>query len=149
MEPLFSHLNHWHWWIFAVILLVLEILTPGTFFMWMGISAVVVGLLMLIVPIGWETQFLLFAIFSVVSIAVGRVYIKRRPIETDRPNLNRRGAQYVGRTFTLSEPIVHGFALRTRRSLSGSAGTAGRSRTPVGLRTMAFCRASVGRKTTT
>jgi len=109
MESLFSHLNHWHWWIFAVILLVLEILTPGTFFMWMGISAIVVGLLMLIVSIGWETQFLLFAIFSVVSIAVGRAYIKKRPIETDRPNLNRRGAQYVGRTFTLTEPIVNGY----------------------------------------
>ncbi len=109
MEPLFSQLNHWHWWIFAVILLVLEILTPGTFFMWMGISATMVGLLMLILPIGWEMQFLLFAIFSVVSIAVGRVYIKKRPIESDQPNLNRRGAQYVGRTFTLSEPIVHGY----------------------------------------
>jgi len=109
MDLLFSHLNHWHWWIFAVILLVLEMLTPGTFFMWMGISAILVGLLTLIIPVGWEMQFLLFAIFSVVTIAVGRVYIKRRPIETDRPTLNRRGAQYVGRTFTLNEPIVDGY----------------------------------------
>jgi len=104
-----SHLNHWHWWIFAVILLVLEMLTPGTFFLWMGVSAAVVGLLALLLPIGWQLQVLFFAILSVVSIIVGRHYLKRRPIESDRPNLNRRGQQYVGRTFTLNEPIENGF----------------------------------------
>ena len=30
------------------------------------------------------------------------------PIETDRPLLNQRGAQYVGRQFHLDEPIVNG-----------------------------------------
>lgn len=30
------------------------------------------------------------------------------PVESDQPNLNRRGQQYIGRTFTLSEPIVNG-----------------------------------------
>ena len=40
---------------------------------------------------------------------MGRGYIKKKPFESDKPNLNRRGAQYVGRTFTLSEPITNGF----------------------------------------
>lgn len=109
MESLLSQFTHWHWWILALILLVLEVFVPGTFFLWMGISALFTGLLALVLPIGWEVQFLLFAILAVVSVTLGRAYIKKRPIETDRPNLNRRGAQYVGRTFTLSEPIVHGY----------------------------------------
>lgn len=109
MVSLLSQFTHWHWWILALLLLVLEVLVPGTFFLWMGISALVTGLLVLILPLGWELQFLLFALLSVVSVGLGRAYLKRRPIETDRPNLNRRGAQYVGRTFTLSEPIVHGY----------------------------------------
>jgi membrane protein implicated in regulation of membrane protease activity len=109
MDQLMSHLTHWHWWIFAVILLVLEVLTPGTFFLWMGVSAVMVGLLALLLPIGWELQVFFFAILSVLSIVIGRHYLKLRPIESDRPNLNRRGQQYVGRTFTLAEPIVHGY----------------------------------------
>jgi hypothetical protein len=29
-------------------------------------------------------------------------------VESDQPKLNRRGEQYVGRTFTLEEPIVNG-----------------------------------------
>ena len=109
MESLLSQFTHWHWWILALILLVLEVFVPGTFFLWMAISAIFTGLLALVLPIGWEVQFLLFAILAVVSVTLGRAYFKRRPIETDRPNLNRRGAQYVGRTFTLNEPIVHGY----------------------------------------
>ena len=43
MEGLFANVNHWHWWILAVALVVLEAFAPGTFFLWMGISAAVVG----------------------------------------------------------------------------------------------------------
>lgn len=109
MDSLLSQASHWHWWILALLLLVLEVFVPGTFFLWMGISAIFTGLLALLLPIGGEIQFLLFAALSVVSVTLGRAYIKKRPIETDQPNLNRRGAQYVGRTFTLNEPIVHGY----------------------------------------
>ena len=34
--------------------------------------------------------------------------MKRRPIQTEDTGLNRRGEQYVGRVFTLSEPIENG-----------------------------------------
>jgi len=64
---------------------------------------------MLIMPgMGWEWQILAFAVLSVASIVVGRMYLKRNPIKTDQPMLNRRGEQYVGRTFTLDENIVNG-----------------------------------------
>lgn len=109
MEPLLSQFTHWHWWILALLLLVLEVFAPGTFFLWLALAALATGLLLLLVPLAWEVQLLLFAVLSGVSVIVGRAYLKRRPIETDRPNLNRRGAQYVGRNFTLSEPIVNGY----------------------------------------
>jgi membrane protein implicated in regulation of membrane protease activity len=109
MAALFSQIDHWHWWIFAVLLVVLEAFAPGTFFMWMGISAGVVGLLVLIAPdMGWEYQIFVFAILSVVSTLVWRLYLVKHPVQTDQPTLNRRGEQYVGRTFTLTEPIVNG-----------------------------------------
>ena len=44
MDALLGHLNYWDWWILAVILLVFELLTPATFFMFMGIAAAAVGL---------------------------------------------------------------------------------------------------------
>jgi hypothetical protein len=45
---------------------------------------------------------------TVVSVIAARIYLKRRPIETDRPELNRRGRQYVGRTFTVAEAVETG-----------------------------------------
>ena len=109
MSSLFAHIDHWHWWILAIALLVLEAFAPGTFFMWMGISAGVVGVLVVIAPgMGWEYQVFAFAVLSVASILVWRRYFRQHPVETDQPALNRRGEQYVGRTFTLDEPIENG-----------------------------------------
>ncbi len=99
--------NHWGWWIFGIVLIVLEVAAPGAVFMWMGIAAGIVGFAVFFVPdLNWEYQFLIFAVLSVVSILVARRYLKARPIETDQPSLNRRGSQYIGRFFTLAEPIV-------------------------------------------
>ena len=39
---------------------------------------------------------------------VFRRFLRTTPIQTDRPLLNQRAAQYVGRVFTLAEPIVNG-----------------------------------------
>ncbi len=109
MEALFAEVNHWHWWILAVSLLVLEALVPGAFFLWMGVAAIVVGGLVLILPgMGWEYQVFIFAALSVASIVAWRAYLKKNPTETELPTLNRRGEQYVGRIFTLSDPIVNG-----------------------------------------
>lgn len=109
MAELFQHVDHWSWWILAVVLLVLEAFVPGTFFMWMGIAAGVVGFLLLLIPdMGWDYQIAIFAVLSVTAVIVWRKYQARHPVESDQPKLNRRGEQYVGRTFTLEEPLVNG-----------------------------------------
>lgn len=100
---------YWHWWVLGVVLIILETFSPGVFFIWMGVAAAVVGLVMLLFPdLGWEYQLLLFALVSVASVVLWRLLLDRHPIATDQPRLNRRGEQYIGRTFTLDEPIVNG-----------------------------------------
>lgn len=109
MTGLFQHIDHWSWWILAIALLVLEVFAPGTFFLWMGIAAAVVGALLLLAPgMGWEYQIVIFAAISVASIFIWRSYFRKHPTVTDQPALNRRGQQYLGRTFTLDAPIVNG-----------------------------------------
>lgn len=103
------NMTYWHWWVAGLILVILEVFSPAAFFLWMGISAGVVGLLLLIWPdMAWQYQIMGFAIFSVGSIVAGRSYLRKNPLKTDQPALNRRGEQYIGRSFTLSEPIVNG-----------------------------------------
>ncbi|MEH6474321.1 MAG: NfeD family protein [Sneathiella sp.] len=104
-----ADLGHWAWWTFGVVLVILEIFAPTFFLLWLGISAGVVGLIVLIIPsITWEYQWGLFAIFSVISLVVGRMFLLRNPGVEDNFKLNQRGAQYVGRNFTLSDAIVNG-----------------------------------------
>lgn len=104
-----DHIVFWHWWILAGLLLILELTAPAFFFLWLGIAAASVGLILLVFPtIDLETQLVLFAITSVVAVLAWRKYRESRPATTDQPNLNRRGQQYIGRVFSLSNPIVNG-----------------------------------------
>ena len=99
----------WWWWIAGVVLLILEVMVPATFFLWLGISAGIVGLLSWLIPsIGWEFQVLVFAVLSVISVVAWRAWLKPSTEASDQPTLNRRGEQYVGRIVTLTEPIANG-----------------------------------------
>ena len=110
MGEFFTTINHWHWLILAVVLVILEIFVSGFVLFWLGIAAAIVGIILAVFPgISWETQIIIFSIFSVVSIIMWFKYGKKRGAEeSDRPTLNKRGEQYIGRVFTLSEPIVDG-----------------------------------------
>ena len=104
-----EQVEFWHWWVAAIVFIVIEVFAPGAIALWMGVSAALVGLLLLAAPdTAWEYQLLVFAVLSVASVVAWRFYLSRRPIETDQPALNRRGEQYVGRVFTLDEAIVNG-----------------------------------------
>jgi len=103
-----ENLVFWHWLAFAAVLLIIEILAPMTFFLWMSIAAGIVGLAMLAFNMSWEIQVLLFSVLSVIAIVASRIYLKKHPIETDDSTLNRRGEQYIGKTYTLEKAIENG-----------------------------------------
>lgn len=106
---IFDQVVFWHWWIFAGVLLILELSSPMFFFLWLGIAAAAVGLLLLVIPsMGIEMQLVLFGILSVVAVLTWRKYRETRPAPSDQPLLNQRGRQYTNRVFTLDHPIING-----------------------------------------
>ncbi len=109
MDELLRNLAPWHWALLGIVLVILEILAPGIYLLWLGIAAGLVGALLWLFPeLGWQAQFIAFAILSIASVALGRAWLARNPSPTDEPTLNRRGEQYIGRVVTLEEPIVNG-----------------------------------------
>jgi inner membrane protein len=109
MADYFSTLLFWHWWLLGLVLVVVEMVAPGFFLLWIGLAAGVTGLILLILPgLGWEVQFLIFGVLAIASVAAARFYIRRNPIQTDDATLNRRGSQYIGHVFNLDEAIVNG-----------------------------------------
>ena len=100
----------WYWWVLAVGFLAIEIIVSGFFFLWLAVSALVVGTVLLLVSnTGFDVQLLLFSVLAVSSVLAWRRYARARITPaSDHPLLNRRGAQYIGRTFNLIEAIENG-----------------------------------------
>jgi inner membrane protein len=104
-----DQIEFWYWLIAAVVMIIIEMVLPAAYFLWMGISAFVVGLLIYVIPnMPVLIQVVIFGVLSIVSLVLYKRHKKTNPNESDQPNLNRRGEQYVGRSFTLEEAIVNG-----------------------------------------
>ncbi len=99
----------WYWWVLAVGFLAIEIIVTGFFFLWLSVSAFVVGSVLLLIPgTSFDVQLLLFSVLAVLSVLVWRRYVSAKSQTSDHPLLNQRGAQYIGRTFNLVAAIENG-----------------------------------------
>ncbi|PHQ69115.1 MAG: hypothetical protein COB93_08865, partial [Sneathiella sp.] len=58
--------------------------------------------------LSWQYEWTIFAVVAVLSIFVLRRFFRKNPGVEDNLTLNKRGAQYIGRHFTLVEPILNG-----------------------------------------
>lgn len=109
MNELLSLFGSWTWWILACVLLILELLVPGVFFIWLGVAAAAVGLIELIIDLPWQMEIAVFGVLSLALVLVARPWVlKRQDIDTDHPNLNQRMKDFVGRRFVLEKAIVNG-----------------------------------------
>lgn len=103
--------GHWTWLSLGLVLVAIEIAAPGAIFLWVGIAAGATGLLVAVAPeLSWKWQLVVFAVLAVASTVLGRRYVGWRPIRSEQPGLNRRGAQLVGREYVLDQDIVNGRA---------------------------------------
>jgi membrane protein implicated in regulation of membrane protease activity len=105
---LLSALGPWNWFILAVLLFALETVIPGVHFLWFGVAAVLVGLLALATDVAWQWQLIVFALIAVATVFLVRRYARPDATRSDLPDLNVRGAQYIGRTVTVEETIKSG-----------------------------------------
>jgi len=111
-ERVFTELGPWNWMVLGLVLLILEIMAPGVFLLWIGIAALIVGAITLALWSSafwvWQVQVVLFLVLSLVAAYYGKKIMDGRNEVSDLPLLNQRGAQMIGRTATLSEPIREG-----------------------------------------
>ncbi len=112
MVEWFLQIEYWHWLSLGFILLILEMLAPSTLFLWMGVSAIVVSIIQWFIPdIGWQWQFILFGVLSLVSFFGWRQLSAKKGLEDvaeEYSNLNKRSASLIGRKAVLDSPIKNG-----------------------------------------
>ncbi|MEE7546595.1 NfeD family protein [Xanthomonas sp. Kuri4-1] len=97
------------WGALALLLFAAEALAPGAFMLWMGFAAAAVFAGVLLLPGSpLLVQVVAFVLLSFVSIQVYRTWFRRGGRESDRPLLNRRAEQLVGRVVVLDQPLRDG-----------------------------------------
>jgi inner membrane protein len=100
---------HWLWIVAGLLLLGLEIIISGIFLFWVGLAAIVTGLILWIFPLSLTAQLILFALLGLGAILIGRTVQKNQSHEaTDSPFLNARSKALVGRTLILETAISNG-----------------------------------------
>ena len=107
-------LGPWTWVAVGLLILGIEIMMPSTFLLWPGLSALAVGFITLILGTDaaiwpWQAQVLVFLILAVVFAVIGKRIMKNRKYnDSENPILNERGAQLIGQTAILADPITNG-----------------------------------------
>ncbi|ENM5735587.1 NfeD family protein [Vibrio mimicus] len=109
MIELLSQLNCWHWLAFGLILLAAELLGTAGYFLWLGLSALLVGVLLTVMPIGWQLQWLAFASFSLVTTWLWwrRQFNQDKKQDAER-DLNQKDKQLIGRVIQIPEDTPAG-----------------------------------------
>jgi hypothetical protein len=109
MAEMFSTLGTWNWLVFGIILMALEIAVPGVFLFWLGLAALLVGLLSFAIHPSWEIQLLMFAVFAIAAVPLWRRLARSHTSASkSNPFLNKRADALIGRVFTLEKPIIDG-----------------------------------------
>ena len=102
---------YWHWWVAGLLLMAVEAFLPGAFFLWIGLAALLAGVLVLMVPgMAAVVQVGLFAALAIGSV-IGSRQLRVRGAGREQGQqtpLNERGRLYIGRVFTLEAPIRDG-----------------------------------------
>jgi membrane protein implicated in regulation of membrane protease activity len=131
LYSLFAGFGPWNWFILAVVLFILETFVPGVHFLWFGVAALIVGGLALGTGIAWQFQIIAFGVLAVLTVFVVRRYVRPDVSKSDLPDLNDRGAQYIGRSLVVEEPIQNG---RGKVRVGDTVWQAEGPDTPVGTR---------------
>lgn len=105
---LIEQLGGWSWVVAGLGLLVLELLAPGTIFLWFGVAAILTGGLALLTDFGWQVELIVFVVLAVVLVIGGRRLFSRDKAPGEQPFLNERAGRLIGTSYVLAEPIVQG-----------------------------------------
>jgi len=108
MENEVYTLLFWHWFALGVFLVVLEMLMPGVAMLWVGVAALVTGVLVWLIPMAWQGQVLIFGVLGVIAVVASRRYLRLKPVHSQDPLLNNRYERLVGHVVTLETPIIDG-----------------------------------------
>ncbi|MDB5667535.1 MAG: modifier of protease [Alphaproteobacteria bacterium] len=98
----------WFWLVAAAALAAIELVTPGFFLIWIAGAAMLTGVAAFLLPIDLAFQLVLFGLFSILAVILGRRHYERSAGTGGDPLLNDRTAQLIGQVVTVVVAIENG-----------------------------------------
>jgi len=100
--------SYWVWLTLGLVLAGVEMLIPGVYMIWLAAAAIITGALTATLDLSLPMQVINFVFLSLIIAFSARRFLRDRPIESQDPLMNRRGARLVGQTATVVQAIEHG-----------------------------------------
>ena len=96
----------WLWTIGGVVLLIAEVVAPGFFLLFIGVAALLTGILALALGFGLVAQLAIFAVLAYLSVHFGgrRFYAARYDYSADRL-INDPAGRLLGRIVVVVQPV--------------------------------------------
>jgi membrane protein implicated in regulation of membrane protease activity len=91
-----------------VLLAGLEMLVPGVYLVWLGIAAIITGVLTGLLHLSLPAQVIDFVFLSLIIAFSARRFLRESPIVGADPLMNRRVARMLGQTAVVVQAIEHG-----------------------------------------
>lgn len=102
----------WGWFIAGILMMTAELFIPGVFIVWIGIGALLTGVVAAFFPeISVSYQLLLFAVFSTISVFSGWFVYGKIFGGADKekyPFLNQGAKEFIGKSYPLASAIKDG-----------------------------------------
>ena len=76
---LFISYGPWAWMVLGLVLLALELVVPGGYFLWLGAAGIVTGLLAFIGAITWPWQITIFGLLALAIVIGWTMFTRNRP----------------------------------------------------------------------
>lgn len=97
------------WLIAALVLGAAELVAPGVFLMFLAIAAAITGLATLVMPdLTAAAQLGSFAVWTAVTVLIGRRWYSDYPVPSSDALLNNRTARMIGEVVTVEVAIESG-----------------------------------------
>jgi len=91
----------WLWMIGGILLLIAEVIAPGFFLVFIGVAALATGAFTLLFGMPLAFQLILFTIYALVAVMIGRKVYANQAADSTDPLLNDRAARMVGKSVTV------------------------------------------------
>ena len=95
MEMLFENLNYMHWLVLGIILIIVELFLWTVSLLWIGTSAITVGIIFYFFPsISSLMQLFIFTVIAIAAIFLAKKFY---PVKTVDDQLHNKAKRYIGK----------------------------------------------------